>query len=172
MLVRRLHDDPTELMLLAHEILEAVVEMRNIRSVLQSSACMPWNVVLYGLPSSGVLALELLQLNVGAVSHARIKQNLCVFISYLKWAHVPGDGNYTLAERGRRTLQHILDKVLATESPEPQVQPALGVADSSTLDPVGVMDDLGVFDFSWLDAGHFDQDFWDSLNSMEGGTVS
>ncbi|KAI1630030.1 hypothetical protein EDD37DRAFT_604894 [Exophiala viscosa] len=142
MLVRRLHDDPTELILLAHEILIAVLEVRNIRGVTQSGA--------------GVLALELLQLNVRVVSHARIKQNLCVFVSYLRWFHAPGDGNYTLADRGRKMLQHILDKVLATsERPEPQVQP-------------GAMDDLGVLDFSWLDAGHFDQEFWDSLNPISG----
>ena len=168
MLVRRLHDDPTELILLAHEILIAVLEVRNIRGVIQSGAGMRWIVVLYGLPAAGVLALELLQLNVRVVSHARIKQNLCVFVSYLKWFHAPGDGNYTLADRGRKTLQHILDKVLATERP-PQVQPeTMATTNSSGVDLLDSMDDLGVLDFSWLDAGHFDQEFWDSLNPTIG----
>ncbi|KIV78944.1 hypothetical protein PV11_06543 [Exophiala sideris] len=159
MLVRHLHDDPTELILLAHEILTAVLE---------SGAGLRWIIVLYGLPAAGVLAVELLRLNTRVVSHARIKQNLCVFVSYLKWFHVPGDGNYTLADRGRKTLQHVLDKVLATERPEPQVQPdTLAIANPAVLDPVGSMDDLSVFDFSLLDA-QFDQDFWDSLNPISG----
>ena len=175
MLVRRLHDDPTELVLLAHEILEAVIEARNIRSVLQNGGGMPWIIVLYGLPAAGVLALELLQLNVKAISHAKIKQNLSVFISYLKWAHVPGDGNYILADRGRKTLQHILDKVLDTDPArlEQPVQPATDAPTKpSGLDSVGLIDDLGVYDFSWLDADHFDQDFWDSLNSIDSGLAA
>ena len=175
MLVRRLNDDPTELILLAHDILVAVIEARNIRGAFQAGAGMPWIIVLYGLPAAGVLALELLQLNVRAVSHSRIKQNLCVFISYLKWAHIPGDGNYILADRGRKSLQHILDKVLSTDPLEPRLQEQSRtepIAISSGPEPAGLTDDLGVLDFSWLDAGHFDQEFWESLNSIDPGTVT
>lgn len=159
-LVRHARDNPTELVLIAHNILEAVIEARNLRGLVQSGAGVPWVIVLYGLPAAGVLALELLQLNVQAVSHAKIKQNLCVFISFLKWVHIPGEGNYALALRGCETLQHIMDKVLAADSH------VSAVADASEPNAVGLGDDLGVFDFSWLDQGHFDQNLWDGLNSI------
>jgi hypothetical protein len=29
------------------------------------------------------------------------------------------------------------------------------------------MSDHGVYDFYWLDTDHFDQEFWDSLDSMD-----
>ncbi len=172
MLVRRFQEDPTELVQLAHKILIVVIEMRNMRGVLSTSACLSWMIVLNGLPAAAVLALELLQLNVNAISHARVKQDLCVFISYLKWVHIPGEGNFSLADRGRKTLQHIMDKVLATEAPRLEQQEqrrAEGV--TGGVDSTALVDDLGVYDFSWLDAGHFDQDFWDNLNSIESATV-
>jgi hypothetical protein len=124
-----------------------------------------WSVVLYGIPAAGVLALELLQLNVKAVSHAKIKQNLCVFISYLKWVHVPGEGNYALAMRAWEILQHIVDKILSTETTQ---QSQNGVVDSEPfdIDHIGIMDEFGVLDFSWLDQGHFDQTLWDGFNAM------
>ncbi|KAJ9604727.1 hypothetical protein H2200_010841 [Cladophialophora chaetospira] len=173
LLVRRHQDDPTELVLLAHKILATVIEMRNSRGAASSSVCLAWVIVLNGLPAAAVLALELLQLNVRVASHARIKQDLCVFISMLKWVHVPGEGNYSLADKGRKTLQHIMDKVLATEAPQPEQQEQRRVeAVAGSQEPMSLMDDLGVYDFSWLDASHFDQDFWDSLNSMEMQSVA
>ena len=182
MLVRRLHDDPTDLVLVAHKILAAILESRDIRGALPTNAAsVCWTIVLHGLPAAGVLALELLQLNVRVVPHARIKQDLCVFISYLKWVHVPGDGNYSLADRGRKTLQHILDKVLSQEpllptctsieQQEKQQSPEAVVAPNKAHESVNLTNDLGVYDFSWLDTDHFDQEFWDSLNSMDLPTV-
>ena len=172
MLVRRLQHDPTELVQLAHRILIAVIELRNMRGALSTSACLAWIIVLHGLPAAAVLALELLQLNVSASSHARVKQDLCVFISHLKWVHVPGEGNFSLADQGRKTLQHIMDKVLTTEAPRSEQQEQRRAeAVAGGHDPAALVDDLGVYDFSWLDAGHFDQDFWDSLNSMESATI-
>ena len=195
-LVRRLEKNPTRLVILSHQILAAVIEARNMRGVLPTGACLSWIVVLQGLPAAAVLALELLQLNVRAVSHARIKQDLCVFISCLGAVHVPGEGNYIVADQGRKTLQHIMDKVFATEIPrmEPghqggirqqghqQQQHQQGAGEGMVggvgqqlqqqgpaMTTTGLADDLGVYDFSWLDAGHFDQGFWDSLNSMELG---
>ena len=120
-------------------------------------------MVLYGLPAAGVLALELLQLKVQAVPHSTIKQNLCVFINYLKWAHVPGEGNYALALRSSETLQRIMDKVLATDAPM-RGNGVIGPA--SELDITYPLDDFGTFDFSWLDQGYFDQSLWDGLSSI------
>jgi hypothetical protein len=174
MLVRRLEENPTKLVVLSHQILTAVIEAKNMRAALPTAVCLSWIIVLQGIPAAAVLALELLQLNARGVSHARIKQDLCVFISYLKHVHVPGEGNYILAEQCRKTLQHIMDRVLAVDAPR-QEQPSQQGAETlagSQQHTTGLIDDLGVYDFSWLDAAHFDHDFWDSLNSMELATVA
>lgn len=167
-LVRQLHDDPTELLQLADKILEAVLAQKNSRDVAISGVGFSWSVVLYGLPAAGVLALELLQLNVQAVPHAKIKQNLCVFISYLKCIHVPGEGNYALTMRAWEILQAIMDKVLTPEKP-PQTQGQQKSTDAGVapeFSQVELMDDFGVLDFSWNDPSHFDQFLWDGLNAM------
>src|ERR1700743_3828617 len=91
-------------MVLSHQILAAVIEARNMRGALTSGVCLSWIIVLQGLPAVAVLALELLQLNVRAVSHAKIKQDLCICISCLDAAHVSSQGNYILADQDRKTL--------------------------------------------------------------------
>jgi hypothetical protein len=164
LLVRRVHD-PNEVVLLAHQIIEAIIAQRNARDEVDSGMSIAWSVVLYGIPAAGVLALELLQLNVKAVSHAKIKQNLCVFISYLKWVHIPGEGNYALAMRAWEILEHIVDKILSTETMQ-QSQSRVAASEPLDVDHIGIMDELGVLDFSWLDQSHFDQTLWDGLNAM------
>lgn len=169
-LVRRYHDDPTELLQIAHKMLTAVIESRNIRGVRSvTTACMAWILVLYGLPAAGVLAVELLQLNGKGLNHTKIKQDLCVITSYLKWIHVPGDGNYHLVEQARTTLQHILDKALMPESaPTPVPNGVAPETPISVGDNVGPAIDLGGQDFSWFDgAGQFDADFWASLMNLD-----
>lgn len=178
MLVRRFRDDPTELLLLAHKILAAVIEARHLRGIGSSNAaCISWIIVLNGLPAAGVLALELLQLNVRVIPHGKIKQDLCAFISCLQGVHVPGEGNWRLADRARKTLQHIMDRVLDTSPSVEQQQQQLHLqqqrANAAATFPgdvagdPGITDDLGLFDFSWLDANHSHEDFWDGLISMD-----
>ena len=163
MLVRRQLENPTELMQVARKILNAVTEARNIRgSLTNNSACIAWIVVLYGLPAAGVLALNLLQEKTGVVKpfpRGQVIQDLSVFISCLKWAHAPGDGNYQLTEQARKTLQQILDKVLSADfqqAPE-RSQPLL------TPNSTDLPDDF-VYDFSgWPNTADFDPDFWMNL---------
>jgi chromatin structure-remodeling complex subunit RSC3/30 len=165
-LVRRLHDDPAILVQTAHDMLSTVILARNIRSINQADAGVPWIVVLYGLPAAGVLAVELLHLNKKLVSHPRMKQNLCIFLSQLKGVHIPGEGNYALAYRCLDILQQVMDKVLAAEQAEPSAQPNMGAIGSSTdIETMG-MGDPSIFDFSWFDQSHFDQTLWDGLNSI------
>lgn len=164
-LVRQIHDDPSELVQLAFRILQSVVIQFYSRDELASGLCTAWSIVLYGLPAAGVLAMELLQLNVKVVSHAKIKQTLCTFISHLERIHIPGEGNYALAMRAWEILQHIMDRVLSTE-PAKRILDTTAVDQAPDFDQVGLMDDFGVLDFSWLDQGHFDQTLWDGLNAI------
>ena len=139
------------------------------RSQPITTACMAWILVLYGLPAAGVLAVELLQLNGKGMNHTKIKQDLCVITSYLRWIHVPGDGNYQLVEQARMTLQHILDKALMPEHmPASAPSSILPETTISVGDNVGPGIDLSGQDFSWFDsAGQYDADFWASLMNVD-----
>ena len=135
-------------------------------------------MVLYGLPTAGVLALELLQQKQSqlrsehpprtqAFPSSKIIQELSIFISSLRYVHSPGDGNYALTEQARKTLQRILDKVLSMDNA------GTGVPMSDRQHPPTPMsnsnaraDDYGsgvLYDFSWMDNGQFDADFWMTL---------
>lgn len=171
-LVRQLRDEPDELLQLAHLILTAVIEVRNIRGILPSRlGCVQWLAVLYGLPCAGVLALELMQLNSKGLSHTKVAQDLCVFISYLRWIHVPGDGNFQLVERARRTLQKILDKCM--EMPRQKLNYShLGRSGSQQLltptsDTILWPEPVAMNDFFWFDTEQLDPSLWANLNTME-----
>lgn len=161
MLVRRQFEPPAELLVLAQKIVNAVTEARNIRgSLTANSACIAWIVVLFGLPAAGVLALHLLQEKPGAnpaFNRGKVVQDLSVFISCLRFAHAPGDGNYQLTEQARKTLQQILDKVLSADF-QPSSQPAPILTPNSSALP----DDM-IYDFGWTETTNFDADFWMNL---------
>ena len=179
MMVARLGDDHTELLHIAHKILSTVLAASQIRGARgQNIGCVPWIVVLHGLPTAGVLALELLQQKQSQLRFdhpprpqvfpsSKIIQELSVFISLLRYVHAPGDGNYTLTEQARKTLQQILDRVLSMDSatlavPTPERAQLPSPVSSSSVLP----DDRGngmLFDFSWMDNAQIDADFWMSL---------
>ena len=131
--------------------------------------------MLYGLPSAGVLALELLKQKQSqlrseyppraqAFPSSKIIQDLSVFISSLRYVHAPGDGNYALTEQARKTLQRILDRVLTMDSggsgSSLQGDPLPSPISNSSLLP----DNNGSgIDFSWMETAQFDTDFWMSL---------
>jgi len=164
LLVQRLGDDPLELLVVANEMLSTILLCRT-RGGSQSAVSTAWSIVVYGLPAAGVLALELLQLNQCVISHAKIKQTLCVFISYLEWVHVPGDGNYQLVEKARKTLQHIMDQVLNT--PPPMFEQQQQGNEWSFPFLRNDAEDLGLYDFSWFDDFHLDQDSRGHLGTIE-----
>lgn len=170
-LVRHLKDQPFELLALAHTILTAVVEVRNIRSIPSSRlASMQWVAVLYGLPPASVLALELMQQNSKELCHIRIAQDLCNFISYLRWVHVPGDGNFRIVERARRTLQRILDKFMEKLKHRSEAQPAVTDGQQLLTPSSGIIswpDGTDLNDFSWLTAEQWDAGLWPNMNMME-----
>lgn len=160
---RRLRENRSELLQLSHRMLATILEVSNIRGCHTSNAdYIPWITVLYGLPTAGLLSLELLQEKKGYVapvagfSWTQVIQAICVFVSNLKWMHVPGDGNYKLSEQAHSSLQRIVDKVLSD-----YVSPiAHGAVLTSPQQTIG-FDDLGD-DFSWYDSTGFDP-FWIDL---------
>jgi hypothetical protein len=121
-------------------------------------------VAIYGLPSAGVLALELLQQS-QARSHAskhfprsEVIQNLSVFVACLGSMHTEGDGNYQLCLQARRMLQRILDTVLSPQEPATAPNPQTLPTPSGTE-----FGENGIYDFSWMENAEFDADFWMNL---------
>lgn len=81
-----------------------------------------WMLMCWGVPSSGVLCVELLkQLKQPLPSRLRIPrseivQNLSLLIGFLEWVK-PAAGNYQLCTRMRLIIKRILDQIL---DPSPQ----------------------------------------------------
>ena len=88
----------------------------------------PIQVSLYGLPSAGAVAHELLRQTQQPQSYkpqiprSQTIQNLSVFISSLQWAVRPGDGNYELCTQARAILSRILDLLLSPPTEQPTTQ--------------------------------------------------
>jgi len=84
----------------------------------------------YGIPSAGVLCVELLKSAMGApgtqaqpvhFSCSEVVQSLTMFVGFLDWIR-PSDGNYRLCRRLRQVIKGILDRVLDSKLP-PQSDP-------------------------------------------------
>jgi hypothetical protein len=82
-----------------------------------------WRQVLYnGLPSAGLLAVELLRkqqqsyVSMLQVPRAELIRSLSVFVEMLEWVAGPGHGNHSLCTVTRKTLTGILDAILDANS--------------------------------------------------------
>ena len=168
-LFRHTGEGGDEMLDLAHSILLSVIESHNIRKRTSSSNFeTQWSCAFYGLPTAGVLALALLQSTSKTLCYSWVAQNLCAFISILRWLHTPGQGNYKLIDRARRTLQSIVDKHFRILYQNTPLRPTTNAnhlnASPSTTDPLFSVGQEA-YDFNWLDGNMFDQDFWVNLES-------
>jgi hypothetical protein len=164
-LVRRVRAPSEALVRISRLLLSTCIAVVNNRSHLGTVGCdAGWIAVLYGLPSSGVLALELLQQTQNRASttkdfpRSEVIQNLSVFVACLSWVHLEGDGNYHLCIQARNMIQRILDRVLSPEATYSSHQPF------PTPSSTGDFADEPMYDFSWMDSAQFDADFWSNLD--------
>jgi hypothetical protein len=163
-LVRRVRAPSEALIRISRLLLSTCITVVNNRSHLSPVGCdAAWIVVLYGLPASGVLALELLQQSQNRAQmtkdfpRSEVIQNLSVFVACLGWIHMEGDGNYHLCIQARNMIQRILDRVLSPEAAYSSHQPEPTPAN-------GNYPDESLYDFSWMDNAQFDADFWSNLD--------
>lgn len=163
-LVRRVRAPSEALVRISRLLLTTVLAVVNNRSQCGTAGCdAAWIVVLYGLPASGVLALELLQQTQNRTQmtkefpRSEVIQNLSVFVSCLGWIHNEGDGNYHLCIQARNMIQRILDRVLSPESTYSSQQTLPTPSNSDYTDEA-------MYDFSWMDNAQFDADFWSNLD--------
>lgn len=113
----------------------------------------------YGIPSAGVVCIELLKNAAGQssiqFSRSDAIQKLTLFIAFLEWIR-PTDGNYTLAQRLRKVVRRVLDHVL-----EPSEEGMGEEGSELPFDPMlAPFDDMNDLDFlntidwtqgSWMD---------------------
>lgn len=130
----------------------------------QYASELPWLIALYGLPSAGILALELLHHSqnkpqAGFIDFPRseIIQKLSNLVSSIDFIVRPTNGNYGICGQAKKMLQAILDTVLSTEHDQPTVDENNEAP--KTLDKfIGE----GLDDQTWLNY-NLDMDFWTSL---------
>jgi len=83
-----------------------------------------WMLMCWGIPSSGVLCVELLKQtklpqgtqHILRIPRSEIVQNLSLLIGFLEWIK-PSAGNYQLCGRMRHIIKRILDQILNPSPP-------------------------------------------------------
>ncbi|KAF2474541.1 uncharacterized protein BDR25DRAFT_109618 [Lindgomyces ingoldianus] len=111
----------------------------------------PSIILMYCLPSAGVLALELRRCTLenvplpSCISRADLIRNLSVLISCLEWVILPGDGNHKLCSELNKMHAMVLDEVLNYQPPTNNE--SQGNGDGTALGTVGG----GFFDMPMID---------------------
>jgi hypothetical protein len=111
-------------------------------------------VTCYGIPSSGVVCVELLKQAKGQsrlqFSRSDAIQKLTMFIGFLEWIR-PTDGNYLLAGRLKTVVRRVVDHILdLPQQPQQEVKgsnlmnfpldPMLAPLDANTIDWLNTID--------------------------------
>ncbi|KAJ5779910.1 hypothetical protein N7457_005070, partial [Penicillium paradoxum] len=161
---KRTQAQPEAIIGVSREILNALVIMiaRKTRSG-HPIKDLGFNVCLPGLPSAGVLCAELLRRSRSTVSNSdlgfprsEIIQNLTLFAAYLDIIIKPHEGNYRVAQHGRKAIRHVLDQVLSIEDDH-------GTSDKSGRDD-NLLDDVNIDDHE-LFLGWFDENMQHASDS-------
>ncbi|RMY89464.1 hypothetical protein D0861_04237 [Hortaea werneckii] len=122
-LLNRKMGDYRELILIARRILKLVLLAHARRDCFRDlQGDLMYLLALHGMPTAGVLAIELLkqeqlrQYTPDILPRSETIQDLSVFISALSSVG-PGEGNYRVCKQGHRALKRILDQILSPHPP-------------------------------------------------------
>lgn len=112
----------------------------------------------FGLPSAGVLSIELVRRssNLGSMdtssseteattpfSRSQAIQDLSIFASYLQTIIQPHEGNYDICQQARGTIRRVLDFVLSSEG-APTASPTIQ-SNPPNLQPPNTADVADIF---------------------------
>lgn len=130
----------------------------------QYASELPWLIALYGLPSAGILALELLHQSrnkpqAGSIDFPRseVIQKLSNLVSSIDFIVRPTNGNHGICGQAKKMLQAILDTVLSTEHDQPEID-----ENNEAPKTLDTFMGEGLDDQMWLNT-NLDMDFWTSL---------
>uniref|UniRef100_A0A093UZB0 Uncharacterized protein n=1 Tax=Talaromyces marneffei PM1 TaxID=1077442 RepID=A0A093UZB0_TALMA len=159
-LVKRTGYESQRLRSVAHEMLSALLIVNGHRAPDgRDNNTVAWNTSFYGLPSAGVLAIELLRQSQSThhdpmFPRSEIIQNLSRFAGDLEYAIAREAGNYEICQQARKLIRSILDRVLSA----PQVSlPASADVSSMPIEWLG-SDDI------WLNQ---DSDFMRWIHNFD-----
>ncbi|KAJ5399819.1 hypothetical protein N7465_010308 [Penicillium sp. CMV-2018d] len=121
-LVKRSLAESETLVSLANQILKAM-----LAQIAVSQRCgspfseLGWTIPYFGLPSAGILAIEVLRQTQNArpwpserrFARSEVIQNLSNLASHIQYIILPQKGNYEICQQGRKVILYILDHVLA-----------------------------------------------------------
>ncbi len=133
----------------------------NLCALLLYSCTDVRQITYYGIPSAGVICIELLKdaCRKSPIRFSRSNgiQKLTLFIAFLEWVR-PTDGNYTLAQRLKKVIRRVLDHVL-----EPTPKEVRGEGGQFPFDPMLPPFDE-VNDLDWLNTIDWTQGSWMDFN--------
>ncbi|EME44985.1 hypothetical protein DOTSEDRAFT_70886 [Dothistroma septosporum NZE10] len=163
-LINRLRADTKQLIPVSVRMLKLVLFAQLKRDYFRDfQGDLIYLLALHGLPAAGVLAVEMLkqeqtkQYTPDILNRSETVQDLSIFISALA-AVGPGEGNFTIADQGRRALKKVLDQILSP-NPPPAVS-ASGEApmydNSSLCFPIANDAEF----LQWLDTVEWDTNSW------------
>ncbi|EED15913.1 C6 transcription factor, putative [Talaromyces stipitatus ATCC 10500] len=127
-LVKRTGHESLGLRSIAHEMLNNLLVLNGNRAPDgRDNNTVAWNTSFYGLPSAGVLAIELLRQSQSphpdpSFPRSEVIQNLSRFVGDLEFAIQREAGNYEICQHARKLIRSILDRVLAV--PPASLNPA------------------------------------------------
>ena len=157
-MINRLRTDTKQLIPVSTRMLKVVLLAQSKREFFRDfQGDLVYLLAVHGLPSAGVLAIELLkqeqsrQYTPDILPRSETIQDLSVFISSLG-AVLPGEGNYAICNQGRRALKRVLDQILS-----PSLPPA-----TSSNEQQPIFDDMSLY----FPTGN-DADFLQWLENVE-----
>ena len=169
-LLERLPDDGSrqnkqDMLNTAKEMLDRIIILSANRDRLhEHQVGFSWAIVYFGIPTAGVLAMELLKqskyphLYPLTLPRSEVIQNLSIFIGCLGSIR-PTQGNYTLCVRMRKVIRRILDQVLEPVSAfNTQLTPSSMEAEPQFVPDIDISSVMGPTD---------DPDFAEWLNSVD-----
>ena len=137
--------------------------------LVDSQMCFSWILVYAGIPSAGILAVELLKQSKQPneypfiLPRSEVVQNLSIYIGCLEYVR-PAEGNYKVCKRVRTVFKRMLDQTLDMPptfaasnqlSSVPTQQPISEIDISTVLGP---QDDARFTE--WLDSIDWTNDPW------------
>lgn len=146
-------------------------------------------VTCWGIPSAGVLSVELLKQtktpgkNNINLPRSEIIRNLSLLIGFLEWVR-PAAGNYKLCAQMCHIIKHILDQILnpppqqpslsqeaisneITQSHNPETGAAVDAFDTTTLDSANFGDGFGLDNLEWLNDIDWSRGPWIDLGGQD-----
>ncbi|OJJ46840.1 hypothetical protein ASPZODRAFT_131731 [Penicilliopsis zonata CBS 506.65] len=165
-LVKRLETGSENLVNLAHEMLKAILVLIAVSQRCGNPLCdLGWSIPYFGLPSAGILAIELLRQTQNPrprpgetpFPRSEVIRNLSILASHMQYLVLPQKGNYEICQQGRKVISHILDLVLA---PRPDPTSLASAVPDNNLIPADWLND------EWLNDGTDFIKWIDGLNWM------